>query len=171
MEPTINWRRRILFLLIAMSSVAIGMISGGTLYAAFVLEPLWTYSPDAIRGWWSQEPVIDGRGFLAGIGAPISVFSLFVLGLGWYETQPVRTWILAYFVGITMVGMASVLYLQPLELKVIEYVAAGPDDELQRMVDTWVLGNLVRCCLGLACLGILLRTLTLAYHPFHPKTT
>ena len=155
-------RRTLFYLAAGFACIVLGILSGGTLYSSFVVEPEWTGSAESIRNWWAAESVIDGRDFLAIFGRSIAVTAPVLLALGWPEGWRTRKWLIAFFIGIAFLVLLSRLYILPLEMRILDS-ANLPDAALVQTVDTWVALNFLRLAVGLLCLLVALRVLGLAH--------
>ncbi|MGI9570440.1 MAG: hypothetical protein ACR2PH_12060, partial [Desulfobulbia bacterium] len=140
-----NLRRPSLYVIMGLTCIALGLISGATLYAVFVIEPQWMASATVIRQGIAYEMMVNGWDFLANIGLFISLSSFLILFLGYFEAKPIKYWIFIYFGLITVLGALSILYIQPLELELIDIVVRTlSDQDIAEIVASWSFWNRLR---------------------------
>ena len=152
-------------LLIAVHCILIGIITGCTIYAMFVLEPLWTTSAEAARAWWSATPLIDGGPFLDGIGSRLVGTSMFIIITGLFDYKPFKKWYLLSGITVTLIGFVSISYLVPLEAQIRTAAEITSDAELMGIIGEWQFWNTVRMWIGIVAMLFGLRALSLSHHP------
>jgi hypothetical protein len=113
-----------------------GIVSGGTIYDGFVVEPLWAGSPpESVRQW--THGVLQGK-FFGKFTPFFALVSLALAGTAWFLPKPQRKWALAAgLAGLGAVIMTLVFFL-PIAVALQSQQGQGlSDQEIMSLIQQW----------------------------------
>ena len=125
-----------------------GLLTGGAVFDALVLTPLWAGSPPQSVTTWSYG-AIQGRFFLP-IGAVAALFSLFLLFTARLTPPQCRRWAVIAGVSGLIVLLSEVLFFVPIQMKIQAIPGTGlSSEEIVKLANRFVIWHSLKLIVGL----------------------
>jgi hypothetical protein len=135
-----------------------GLLTGGALFDALVLTPLWAGSPPQSVTTWSYG-VIQGK-FFVPIGTVGALFSLVLLFTARLTPPQCRRWAVIAAVCGLIVLLSELLFFIPIQMKIQATPGTGlSSEEIVNLANRFVLWHWLKLAVGLTALAAGLQAL------------